>query len=140
MARTGRWSVGLLVPLLIGLVCTDRTAAEWYVGGQVGANFADRLTNIQGTGNLQSLVAPAFDLQNAVVYGGKVGYFPNNGYTGIEVDAFNSTPHIKQLDDVAGIHMRVTTVGVNVVLRYPGQTFQPYVGVGGSGKAAMALT
>lgn len=130
MARTGRWLILILVPLT-GLVCTDRTAAEWYVGGQVGANFADRLTDIQGTGNLQALGAPAFDLQNAVVYGGKVGFFPNNGYAGIELDAFNSTPHIKQLDDVAGIHMRVTNVGINLLLRYPGQTFQPYVGVGG---------
>jgi opacity protein-like surface antigen len=27
--------------------------------------------------------------------------------------------------------MRVTTVGINLLLRYPGQTFQPYVGLGG---------
>jgi opacity protein-like surface antigen len=27
--------------------------------------------------------------------------------------------------------MRVTNVGFNLLLRYPGQTFQPYVGVGG---------
>lgn len=132
MARNGRRSVGIIfIPVLIILVCTDRTAAEWYVGGQVGANFADRLTDIQGTGNLQSLAAPDFDLKNAVVYGGKLGYFPNNGSLGIELDASNSSPHIKQLDDVVGIHMRVTNVGLNLLLRYPGQTFQPYVGVGG---------
>src|SRR4051812_33861119 len=131
MARGGRWSIGILLPVVLGLACTDRTAAEWYVAGQVGANFADRLTNIQGTGNLQSLLAPDFDLKNAVVYGGKLGYFPNNGSVGIELDASNSTPHIKQLDNVPGIHMRMTTVGVNLLLRYPGQTFQPYVGIGG---------
>jgi opacity protein-like surface antigen len=131
MARYGRLSIGILLPVLMGLVCIDRSAAEWYVGGQVGANFADRLTDIQGTGNLQSFSSPDFDLQNAVVYGGKLGYFPNNRSFGIELDAFNSTPHIKNLDDAPGIHMRVTNVGINVLLRYPGQTFQPYVGLGG---------
>ncbi len=69
MARNGRLSIGILFPVLMGLVCIDRSAAEWYVGGQVGANFADRLTDIQGTGNLQSFSSPDFDLQNAVVYG-----------------------------------------------------------------------
>ena len=123
--------IRILLPVLIGFICTERSAAEWYVAGQVGANFADRLTNVQGTGNLQSFSSPDFDLKNAVLYGGKLGYFPNNGPVGIELDAFNSTPHIKQLNDAPGIHMRVTNVGFNVLLRYPGQTFQPYVGVGG---------
>lgn len=131
MANTRRWLIRILLPVLIGIVCTERSAAEWYVAGQVGANFADRLTNIQGTGNLQSFSSPDFDLKNAVVYGGKLGYFPNHGALGIELDVFNSTPHIKNLDDVPGIHMRVTNVGFNLLLRYPGQTFQPYVGVGG---------
>lgn len=88
-ARNGRLSIGILLPVLLGLVCPGRSAAEWYVGGQVGANFADRLTDIQGTGNLQSFSSPDFDLQNAVVYGGKLGYFPNNCSFGIELDAFN---------------------------------------------------
>jgi opacity protein-like surface antigen len=131
MARNGRLPIGIFLLVLIGLVYPYRSAAEWYVGGQVGANFADRLTDIQGTGNLQSFSSPDFDLQNAVVYGGKLGYFPNNRSFGIELDAFNSTPHIKNLDNAPGIHMRVTNVGINVLLRYPGQTFQPYVGLGG---------
>jgi opacity protein-like surface antigen len=41
-----------------------------------------------------------------------------------------TTPHIKNLDDVPGIHLRMTTVGVNVLARYPGRTFQPYAGAG----------
>ena len=131
MARNGRWLIGILLPVLIGLLYPSRAAAEWYVGGQVGANFADRLTDIQGTGNLQSFSSPDFDLQNAVVYGGKLGYFPNNRSFGIELDAFNSTPHIKNLGDAPGIHMRVTNVGINLLLRYPGLTFQPYAGLGG---------
>ena len=106
--------------------------AEWYAAGQIGVNFADRLTNIEGTGSLASLRAPDFDLKNAVVYGGKLGYFPGNGPMGLELDVFNSQPNIKNLDDIPGIHMRVTNVGINLLLRYPGQTFQPYVGIGGA--------
>ena len=45
------------------------TQAEWYAAGQIGANFADRLTNIEGPGSLAGLRAPDFDLKNAVVYG-----------------------------------------------------------------------
>lgn len=131
MAKTRRWVMWILVPSMIVIVSTERSAAEWYVGGQVGSNFADRLTNIQGTGNLQSVSSPDFGLKTAVVYGGKLGYFPNNGAVGIELDAFNSTPHIKQHNDAPGIHMRVTNVGVNLLLRYPGLTFQPYLGIGG---------
>ena len=90
MTRKRQLAIGILLPILVGLVCTDRTAAEWYVGGQVGANFADRLTTYKERGNLQSLVAPDFDLKNAVVYGRKLGYFPTR-LSGIELDASNSS-------------------------------------------------
>lgn len=127
MRKTVLWTclvvlLGLHAPVL----------AEWYVAGQAGVNFADRLKNIQGTGTLQSLAAPDFDLKNAVVYGGKLGYFPGNGGVGVELDVFSSTPHIKNLGDSPGIHMRVTNVGLNILFRYPGPTFQPYVGIGGA--------
>jgi opacity protein-like surface antigen len=139
MANTARWLVFVFV-VGVGIFEAYPSAAEWYVAGQAGGNFADRLKDIQGTGDLQSTVAvvPDFDLKNAVMYGGKLGYFPNNGAVGIELDAFNSTPHIKQFIDpvtgvnVPGIHMRVTNVGVNLIFRYPGQTFQPYAGIGGA--------
>jgi opacity protein-like surface antigen len=106
--------------------------AEWYVAGQTGVNFADRMKNIQGTGSLQFLQAPDFDLKNALVYGGKLGYFPGHGAIGVELDAFHSNPHIKNLEEIPGIHMRVTNVGLNVLFRYPGSTFQPYAGIGGA--------
>ena len=110
------------------------TQAEYYVAGQIGVNFADRLNDIQGTGSLVT-VAPrfnSFDLKNAVVYGGKLGFFPGNGPMGMELDVFNSQPNIKAMGEIPGIHLRVTTVGLNLMLRYPGQTFQPYVGFGGA--------
>jgi opacity protein-like surface antigen len=106
--------------------------AEWYVAGDVGANFADRLTGISGTGDLTGVEprSPNFDLKNSVSYGAKLGYFRDHSWLGIEGEVLQTTPHIKQLDDIPGIHLRVTTIGVNLLARYPGRTFQPYVGVG----------
>ena len=124
-------SVCLLV-LTITVALPQLSRGEWYVAGQVGVNFADRLTSIEGTGPLAGLRAPDFDLKNAIAYGGKLGYFSGNGPIGFELDVFNSQPNIKNLDDVPGIHLRVTNVGINVLLRYPGKTWQPYAGIGGA--------
>jgi opacity protein-like surface antigen len=130
MKRGVYWFVPTLAIAISLLPMTVR--GEWYVAGQVGVNFADRLTNVEGTGILSGLTAPNFDLKSAVVYGGKVGYFSANGPLGVELDVFNSQPNIKNLDDIPGIHLRVTNVGLNLILRYPGQTFQPYIGLGGA--------
>ncbi len=129
-ARFPTINILLLVLLVAGFLVAPTAKAEWYVAGQFGANFADQLTNIRGTSSLSGLRAPDFDLQNSFVYGGKVGLYPGNGWFGVELDVFHSTPHIKNLDDVPGIHMRVTNVGVNLLARYPGVTFQPYAGIG----------
>lgn len=118
----------LTVLFLLGPAYEARS--EWYVAGQLGANFADRLTDINGTNGFAGFRAPDFDLKNSLTYGGKIGYFPGNGWVGVEFDAFHTTPHIKNLDNIPGIHMRVTTAGINFLVRYPGLTFQPYAGVG----------
>ena len=120
--------IGLALCLGAGRV--HETSAEWYVAGQFGVNFADRLTDVTGTNGFAGASAPDFDLKNPFTYGGKLGYFPGNGWFGVELDAFHTTPHIKNLDNVPGIHMRVTSAGVNFIARYPGVTFQPYAGVG----------
>jgi len=104
--------------------------AEWYVAGQFGVNFADRLSDVSGTNQLAGMRAPDFDLKNAYTYGAKIGYFPGHGWFGLELDAFHSTPHIKNLEEIPGIHMQVTQVGLNLIARYPGVTFQPYAGIG----------
>jgi opacity protein-like surface antigen len=106
--------------------------AEWYVAGQFGLNFADRLTDLSGTNQLIGMRGPDLDLKNSYTYGAKIGYFPGHGWFGLELDAFHSTPHIKNLDEIPGIHMRVTQVGLNLIARYPGVTFQPYAGIGTS--------
>jgi hypothetical protein len=45
------------------------------VAGDVGVNFADRLTRDERTNGLEGLQAPDFDLKNSISYGGKIGYF-----------------------------------------------------------------
>jgi opacity protein-like surface antigen len=104
--------------------------AEWYVAGQAGYSFTDSLRNVKGTGGLSGLESPDFDMKNSIAYGGKVGVYPYHGSLGFELDVFHSTPHVKNLDDIPGIHLAVTNVGANVLLRYPGVTFQPYLGIG----------
>jgi opacity protein-like surface antigen len=126
-----RFLFSLILLTALSLVAIP-VQAEWYVAGNVGANFADRLTGISGTGDLAGFEPrfPNFDLKNSVSYGAKLGYFRDHSWFGIEGEVLQSTPHIKQLDDIPGIHLRVTSIGVNLLARYPGRTFQPYVGVG----------
>jgi len=124
--------VGCALLLTIACLTPAVAQAEYYVAGQVGVNFADRLTGIQGTGSFLTQSGPDLDLKNAVLYGGKLGFFPGNGAMGLELDVFNSQPNIKNLDNIPGIPLGVTNVGINLLLRYPGPTFQPYVGFGGA--------
>ena len=125
----GRLSAGLLGCVLL-LCSPSPIRAEWYVAAQLGANFADPLRNVRGSGTLAGLDAPNFNLKTSPAFGGKLGVFPGHGLFGIELDVSHSTPHIKNLDDVPGIHLSVTNIGAHVVLRYPGVTWQPYIGGG----------
>ena len=124
-----RLSAGLLGFVLL-LCSPSPIRAEWYVAAQLGANFADPLGNVRGGGTLAGLDGPNFNLKTSPAFGGKLGVFPGHGLFGIELDVSHSTPHIKNLDDVPGTHLSVTNIGAHVVLRYPGVTWQPYIGGG----------
>jgi hypothetical protein len=128
--RAGRRILAKLLFCSFLFVLPQPLQAEWYVAGQAGYNFADALRNVTGTGGLSGLEAPNFDLKNSIAYGGKLGVYPFHGSLGVELDVFHSSPHIKNLDDIPGIHLTVTDIGANVLLRYPGVTFQPYLGAG----------
>jgi opacity protein-like surface antigen len=121
----------LSLPLLTALSLIAIPAqAEWYVAGQAGYSFADSLRNVTTTGPFSGIELQDFDMKNSLAYGGKVGVYPFHGSLGFELDVFHSTPHVKNLDNSPGIHLGVTNVGANFLLRYPGVTFQPYLGVG----------
>lgn len=124
---------------IVGIVVAPKTViAEWYLAGTAGVNFADRINTIGGTGPQAGLPGPFVDrdLQNSITYGAKVGYFPGHSWFGIEGEVLHTTPHIKSLprtptlDEVPGVHLRLTTIGANFIARYPGRMVQPYVGAG----------
>jgi hypothetical protein len=125
---TSRWLLAFGVGLT--LLTAKPGAAEWYVGGEAGLNFADDLHNVEGTNGLAGLRAPDFDLKNSIVYGAKLGNYFGNNWWGLEGEVMNTTPHVKNLDDIPGFHLRVTTLGLNIVARIPGRSIQPYCGIG----------
>jgi len=105
-------------------------SAERYVAGTAGVNVADQLTDISGMNVNAGLQAPDFDLKNSVIYGAKLAYFHEHSWFGVEGEVLYTTPNIKNLDDIPGINLSLTTVGVNLLARYQGRTFQPYAGAG----------
>ncbi|HKQ34687.1 MAG TPA: outer membrane beta-barrel protein [Nitrospiraceae bacterium] len=124
-----QFSIGLLFLTTLSLIAIP-AQAEWYVAGQAGYNFAGSLRNVTTTGPFGGIELQDFDMKNSLAYGGKVGVYPFHGALGFELDVFHSTPHVKNLDNSPGIHLAVTNVGANILLRYPGVTFQPYLGAG----------
>jgi hypothetical protein len=78
----------ITVFLLTGLAAPNHATAEWYAAGAVGPNFADRLTNISGTGILSGFQSPDWDLKNSLSFGAKVGYFPQHGWLGLRARYF----------------------------------------------------
>jgi opacity protein-like surface antigen len=119
-------SIGAVSELLV----PNHSAAEWYVAGQVGPTFGDRFDNIGATHPDVVPTAPSWDLRNSIAYGAKLGYFPGHGWMGIEGEIFHTTPHLRRPEPDPGLHLRVTTLAINFIARYPGTTFQPYAGIG----------
>ena len=124
----GRRGLALAVAVVLSMPLAAE--AEWYVGGEAGVNFANDLHRVEGTDGLAGLRAPDFDLKNSIVYGAKLGNYFGNSWFGLEGEVMSTTPHVKNLDDIPGFHLRVTTLGLNLVARYPGRSIQPYGGIG----------
>lgn len=107
--------------------------AESYVAGQFGVS-------VGGTYNDPDNVVSDLALKSSLAYGAKLGHYLDNlKYFGVETEAYTLTPDIKQqtvaingvpAGTISGSHLRVTTWAANVIYRYPGETFQPYAGVG----------
>lgn len=93
--------------------------SETYVGGFGGYTFGGNFTDVKGTGVLSGLQGNDRDLADSVVYGGKVGHFFGDrmDWLGLEMEAFNTTPHVEQDGQLPGVHQRVTTLAFNVIGR-----------------------
>jgi opacity protein-like surface antigen len=136
--------------LFVGTCFISPAAAEMYIAGQVGYAMPSKLSDIEGTGLLSGTTLSDLSLKNNVAYGLKIGgYFPSAlNWLGLEFEGFYNQPDIKSQAATASsssgvlsgqfdaTRLRVAHFAVNVLARYPGTTFQPYIGIGGGGNVA----
>jgi opacity protein-like surface antigen len=96
-----------------------RHHGETYVAGFGGVTFGSTMTNVEGRGSALGATVDDPSLANSAVYGLKMGYFhPGRlNWLGLEVEAFNSTPHIRESGSLPGSHLRLTTLAFNVIAR-----------------------
>ena len=120
--------LGIVLGILSVLFRSDIGQAEIYFGGMGGYSFPNDVSNRSFSGDLLPLPLPDVGLRCTVVGGGKIGFYLDEyNLFGFETEGFFTEPEIE--NDFSE-KLRVITWGFNVVLRYPGKRFQPYVGAG----------
>jgi opacity protein-like surface antigen len=97
----------------------DHRHGETYVAGFGGVTFGGRASGLSGRGDALGTPIPDPDLSNSILYGMKIGYFhPGRlNWLGLEVEAFNMTPHYQQVGAQPGSHLRLTTLAFNAIAR-----------------------
>jgi hypothetical protein len=92
---------------------------ELYVAGFGGYTIGHGFDNVEGTGALAGTNLGDIDQSDSGVYGAKVGYFmPRRlNWLGVEMEAFNTTPNLKETPLTTGAHLRVTTLAFNAIAR-----------------------
>lgn len=129
-----RWSVGFLFSMILCLPTV--THAENYVA--IGAGLNAPRFNTTDAGNVE--------LNKDLYYGGKIGHFFNDrgfNWFGIEIDAYRSTPGIKQQTlptstnprlsgRIPGADFLVHSLAFNALVRVTGYQYklEPYAGLG----------
>ncbi len=143
--RLAYWAV--IVGLFLSSLMGEAAAAELskgYVALYGGLTIPESLQHAHGTGPFASVKLTDLDLARSAILGGKLGIrFPGRArWLGVETEFFYTNPHVKQQNVTAtipglsstgpfpGAHMRVATWAFNLIARYPGELFQPYIGVG----------
>jgi opacity protein-like surface antigen len=124
--------IALCVFTIVGSLLADASFAETYIAGQFGVAFprdvtSETITNA-GAG---TTMGAGVDYKTSAAYGVKLGHYLNRmRYLGFEADYTHSNPHLKGKGGVPGEHFRVDSIALNLLARYPGEKFQPYVGIG----------
>lgn len=92
---------------------------ETYVAGFGGWTFGGSTSSMDGRGTALGQPVQSPDLEDSIVYGMKIGYFhPGRlNWLGLEIEGYNSNPHLKQTGLAPGTHMRLTTLGLNAIAR-----------------------
>lgn len=122
------------------------TLAESYVAGTLGVTMPQSLSNgVTTQDGISGLDISDQALKSSLNLGAKLGhYFSKARWLGVETGVSYTTPHIKEgsltftgpggsltSPTLPGVHQRMVIWDVvTFMLRYPGNRFQPYVGVG----------
>jgi opacity protein-like surface antigen len=137
-----------LIFVLLSVFSLAPAQAEWYVGAGLGAVIPHDLTNNEGSGSIFGFPAAGmkftdFSLSPGIVVDGKLGYFFQRApWLGLEAEVLASRPKAKAQTfsgsrpglvvqgTITEGHVRVIAPALNVILRYPGDRLQPYIGAG----------
>lgn len=138
--------ISLFAITVLAIMSPSTVQAESYVAGQFGLTFPQSLsggvTTQEGIGGLDISDQP---LKRSVNIGAKLGhYFSRARWIGVEMGLSYTTPHIKEgsltftgpggsltSGTLSGVHQRMIIWDVvTLMLRYPGNRLQPYIGVG----------
>jgi opacity protein-like surface antigen len=130
--------------------------AEFYLAGQGGVNVPQDLANVRGTGPLTGVASNDLNLRNQIAYGVKAGYYFADRWSwlGAEAEFYHSDSNIERQriasnGPILGSHadgtisrtgLAVNTWAFNALIRYPGERFQPYAGVGAALNHALLRT
>ena len=138
--------ISLLTVLAPIVLFAPQAYAETYVAGQLGMTFPQALSSGEvtqhGIGGLT--ISSDQPLKNSFMLGGKLGhYFTQARWIGIETGLSFANPHVKEgaltlsgpggsaSGTFTGIHQRMIIWDMaTLMFRYPGNRFQPYVGIG----------
>jgi len=98
-----------------------RQTGEVYVGGYGGVTLGNLSTveNIEGRGTAAGQSFGDRTLDYGGIYGIKIGYFhPGRlNWLGLELEGFNTTPHIRQQGGLPGSNLRVSALALNAIAR-----------------------
>jgi opacity protein-like surface antigen len=119
--------------------------AEPYLAVYGGLTIPQSLQHVSSADPNVPLTISNIQMARSGIGGIKLGLFQPSGvrWFGIETEFFYTNPHIKQqdltindagkpstTDNFSGARLRVATWALNWIVRYPGERFQPYAGVG----------
>ena len=109
--------------------------AEVYFGAMGGVGIPNAFSDVTSKGQFPDMPLPNVDLGNAAMGGAKMGaYLPGYDWVGFETEGYFTSPEFSTVPPQGAqkvdSNLQVATWGFNALLRYPGERFQPYLGVG----------
>ena len=133
MKRAKPLFIAILVLGLTGMAAPLATAENFvgiYGGVAIPSDERVAVRGSQGGANLETTELVDFD--EAFAVGGRVGFWyteanPSMDYVGVALDV----SYFKTEADDFGTDIEVAPISVLIMLRYPGDTIQPYLGIGG---------